>query len=75
MHGTAEIIEEAILLPVEERYKVVESLLQTLNPHNEAIDNLWRKESLCRLDAVRKGTMATIDGESVFADIHARYGK
>ncbi len=74
-HGTAKIIEDAISLPVEERFKVVESLLQTLNPHDDAVDALWKKESIRRLEAVRSGAMPSHDGEAVLAEIRAKYGK
>ena len=75
MHGTAEIIEEATSLPVEERLKVVESLLHTLNPHNDAVDALWKKESIRRLEALRSGAMPSYDGAAVLAEIRAKYGK
>ena len=75
MHGKLEIIEEATSLPVEERVQVVESLLRSLNPPDEVIDEYWRKESLSRLAAVHRGEMATVDGETVFAEIRARYGQ
>ncbi len=73
MHGTAEIIDEAVSLPIEERMHVIESLLRSVNPTDSAIDELWADEAVRRLDSVKDGSMNTVDGESVFDKIRKRY--
>ena len=73
MHGTAEIIEEAQMLPVEDRVRIVDSLLRTLNAPNRDIDAAWGTEAQGRLASVRDGSLLTKDGNTVFKEIKARY--
>lgn len=69
------LLDEAISLPVEERAHLVDCLLQTLNPPDEAHTAAWAAVARRRLDELRSGKVAAVAGEEVFARIRQRYGK
>jgi len=71
--STSDIIEEVNSLPVEERLRVVDSLLRSLNPPDADIDAQWATVAKQRLEEVRSGEVQTIPGEDVFAEIRARF--
>ena len=75
MYGMKKIIEEAEALPVEERAKVIDVLLRTLNPVSDDIDAEWIKVARRRLAELRSGRVTTIPGEKVFAKIRERFEK
>jgi putative addiction module component (TIGR02574 family) len=75
MHGIKEIIQEAESLPVEERAKVIDALLRTLNPPSAEIDSEWIKVSKRRLEELRSGSVKAVPGDDVFAKIRERFTK
>jgi len=72
---TNELIAEAVSLPVEERARVVENLLSSLNPPDQAVDAAWASVARHRLDELRSGRVEAIPGEVVFERIRQRYSK
>ncbi len=75
MHGMKEIIEEAESLPVEERAKVIDSLLRSLNPMSEEIDREWIEISKRRLAELRSGAVKPVPGNEVLTKIRERFEK
>ncbi|MBM3137642.1 MAG: addiction module protein [Chloroflexi bacterium] len=75
MHGTKEIIQEAVALPVEERVIVVDSILRTLNPPNPDIDKVWIGVAKRRLAELRSGRVRSVPGDHVFARIRERFAR
>ncbi len=69
MIKTNELIAEAMSLPVEVRTLLVNKLLESLNPPNKEIDELWAKEAEKRVEDIRTGKVKTIPGEEVFKKI------
>ncbi len=69
MIKTNELISEAMSLPVEVRTLLVNKLLESLNPPNKEIDELWAKEAEKRVEDIRTGKVKTIPGEEVFKKI------
>ena len=61
-----EIINEALTLKPQERYKIIENLVQSLNQPNPEIDKLWIEESTKRVQAIKNGTLKTVSYEDVF---------
>ena len=61
-----EIIQQAIDLTPQERYLVIESLVQSLNEPDKNIETLWIEESQKRLKAYNNGTLKTVSFEEVF---------
>ena len=55
MYGMKKIIEEAEALPVEERAKVIDVLLRTLNPVSDDIDAECIMVARRRLAELRSG--------------------
>jgi len=72
---TAELIDEVASLPVEERTRVVDTLLRSLNAPESAIDAAWAEVAQRRLDELRAGRVDAIPGEVVFERIRQRYEK
>ncbi len=73
MPGSEDVIREAELLPIDERLKVVDSLLRSLNPPDPDIDRLWIVEARRRLDEVRSGVAQPIDGAQVMQKLRERF--
>lgn len=72
---TSELIAEAVSLPVEERTRVVENLLSSLNPPEQEVDAAWVSVARRRLDELRSGRVEAVPGEVVFERIRQRYEK
>ncbi len=72
MIKTNELISEAISLPVEVRTLLVNKLLESLNPPDIEIDELWAKEAEKRVEDIRTGKVKTIPGEEVFKKIRKK---
>jgi putative addiction module component (TIGR02574 family) len=64
---TQEIIDRALELPVEEKARIVDELLSSLNEPDEAIDALWRKEVEDRIEAYNSGKLRSVSLEEVLA--------
>ncbi len=64
---TASIAEEADRLPAADRIKLVEHLLDTLNPSNREIDAAWVEESERRLDSYLRGDATERDAKDVLS--------
>ena len=72
---TSELIAEAVSLPVEERARVIENLLSTMNPPDAEVDAAWAKTAQHRLDELRSGKIKAVPGETVFERIRQLYAK
>ncbi|MDP2056241.1 MAG: addiction module protein, partial [Thiobacillus sp.] len=69
------MIDEVVSLPVEERARVVDTLLRSLNAPESAIDAAWMEVAQRRLDELRAGRVEAVPGEAVFERIRQRYEK
>jgi putative addiction module component (TIGR02574 family) len=72
---TSELIDEATSRPVEDRIKVVDALLQSLNTPKTEIDEAWSDVIQKRRVEVESGTVETISAEAVFSKIRQRQQK
>jgi putative addiction module component (TIGR02574 family) len=72
MIKTEDLFDEAISLPVEVRTQLVDKLLQSLNPTQTEIDNIWAKEAENRVEEIRTGKVKTVSGKQVFEKIRNR---
>jgi len=70
---TADLIAEAISLPVEERARVVDSLLKSLNPPETVIDTEWAAVARRRLEELRTGEVVAVPGDEVFRKIWNKF--
>ena len=64
--SNAEILKEALQLTPQERYIVVENLLESLDKPDERVDNIWADEAEKRLQNYRENKVETIPFEEVF---------
>ena len=75
MPDVKDIARDAESLPVEERAKLVDSLLRSLNPTDAAIDKKWLAVAKQRLEELRSGKVKPVPADVVFADVEKRFGK
>ena len=71
---TSELIDEAVSLPLEERAKVVDSLLLSMNAPDQEATSAWLARARRRLAELRDGSVAPVPGEQIFERIRKRYG-
>ena len=70
--NTTDLIAEASSLPLEERARLVDSLLQTLNPVDASTTAAWLVVARRRLDEMRSGRVEPIPGDVVFEKARRR---
>lgn len=63
-----DVLEQALKLPSNERFIVLEGLLKSLDVPDPEIDQIWSEEAEKRLAAYRNGDLRGIPIEEVFAD-------
>ena len=74
MSATIEqITHQALTLPETERAHLAQTLLQSLEPAEEGVEQAWDVEVGQRLERVRLGTAQGKPAEEVFRDIRARH--
>jgi len=71
--NTKKLIDAAVLLPVEERALIVDSLLRSLNQPETEIDKKWAAVAQRRLSAMRSGVVEAVSGQKVFDKIWKRF--
>ena len=65
-----QVLEQALSLPPEERLKVAELLLSSLDSAaQQRIDSLWAAEAEVRLDALDRGEIQTLSARDVFDEV------
>ncbi len=72
---THALMDEIISLPVEERARMAEALLQSLNPQDDAITAAWLSVARRRRNEVASGHVQTIPAEQVFERIRQRHAR
>lgn len=70
--NATDLIAEAALLPLEERARLVDSLLQTLNPVDESTTAAWLAVARRRLDDLSSRRVDAIPGDAVFEKVRRR---
>ncbi|MFP3960184.1 MAG: addiction module protein [Spirochaetaceae bacterium] len=71
--NTRDLIDEAYSLPVEERVRLVESLLQSLNKPETELDEKWTAVARRRLQELRNGSVEAVPGKEVFEKVWQRF--
>ena len=69
------LIDEVLSLPVDERARIANTLLESLNVPNPAIDKKWAEVAKRRLKELRSGKVKPIPGEEVFERVQKRFSK
>jgi putative addiction module component (TIGR02574 family) len=73
--NTTDLINEAASLPIEERARLVDSLLQTLNPVDDSVAATWLATARRRLDDLDAGRVKAVPGDEVFDRVRRRLGQ
>jgi putative addiction module component (TIGR02574 family) len=68
--NSTELMNEAASLPLEERARLVDSLLQTL----ETVAAAWLATARRRLGELDSGRVAAVPGDEVFEKVRRRLG-
>ena len=66
--SSKEILEQALSLKPEDRFMIVEGLIESLDHPDQKIDEIWAKEAEKRLDAYRKGDLEGVPMDEIFQD-------
>ena len=69
----AQLTREARTLPDTERAHLAQTLLQSLKPAEEGVEQAWSLEVGHRLERVRQGTAQGRPADEVCHDIRARH--
>lgn len=72
---TQELIDQATSLPVDERARVADALLKSLNGPESEVDAKWAALTRHRLDELRSGVVSAVPGKVVFEKIWKRTPK
>jgi putative addiction module component (TIGR02574 family) len=70
---TEDLLREIESLPVEERARVADSVLKSLNPPESEIDKKWAEVAKRRLGEIKSGSVKLVSGEDVFEEIWKRF--
>ena len=65
----AELSAQARALPPEERARLAEELLASLDPHDAEVEAAWNEELRRRIDEVERGTVQLIPADRAFAQV------
>ena len=65
----SELAERAKSLPAEQRARLAEQILSTLDPQDDSVEQAWDKEIRKRIEEIESGLETTIPGEQVFAEV------
>ncbi len=64
-----ELTERAKALPPEERARLAEELLATLDPSEDGVEAAWDDEIRKRIDEVENGTVQLVPADEAFAQV------
>lgn len=70
-----ELSAQAKALPAEDRARLAEELLASLDPQHSAVDAAWDEELRRRIDEVERGTVELIPGDQALARVRRAIGK
>ena len=66
------LLDQVLMLPVNDRAALVESLIFSLDKPDPSLDAQWLKETENRLTAYCAGRLAAVDEDQVFAELGKR---
>jgi len=71
----AELSAQAKALPPEERARLAEELLASLDPHETEVEAAWDEELRRRIDEVERGAVQLVPADQVFAQVRRALGR
>ena len=70
-NDTQKILQEALLLPPDQRTILIDQLVASLTQIDSPLDQLWTEEAQRRLDAYHAGQKQSFPAEQVFEELSA----
>lgn len=70
----AKFLDTAESLPIEMRIAIVDRLLESIQPTNDEIDNLWISEAEKRSEEIRSGKVEPIPGDVFLRNARKKLG-
>jgi len=67
-----QLFDEIDILPIDLKTKIVDKILNSINPTNKLIDDLWIKEVQNRKNDIENKNINLIEGDEVFKKISKR---
>jgi hypothetical protein len=64
-----QLFDEIDILPIDLKTKIVDKILNSINPVNKSIDDLWIQEVNQRKNEIESGNVKLVDGDEVFKKI------
>ena len=75
MEKIKDIMDIADTLPIDLKTKLIDRLLNSLQPSPAEIEKMWAEESEKRVSELDSGKVKPIPGDIVFNEIHQRLSK
>ena len=66
--GSKELLSKVLALDPQERFVIIEGLLESLDAPKQTIDNIWADEAQKRLKAYREGRLEAVPMEEIFTE-------
>lgn len=67
-----QLFDEIDVLPIDLKTKTVDKILNSINPIDKSIDDLWIKEVNKRKDEIESSKVTLVSGDEVFRKIANR---
>ncbi len=68
-----QLFDEIEVLPIDLKTKIVDKILNSINPTDKSIDDLWIQEVNKRKNEIESGSVKLVDGDEVFKKISQRF--
>jgi putative addiction module component (TIGR02574 family) len=62
------LLEKALMLKPQDRFTLIEGLIQSLDEPNKEIDQIWAEEAEKRLKAYRDGKLKGVPYKEIFGE-------
>ncbi len=67
-----QLFDEIDVLPIDIKTKIVDKILNSINPIDKSIDDLWIKDVNKRKDEIESSKVTLVSGDEVFKKIANR---
>ena len=68
----SELLKRALALPTDERAALAHTLLDSLEPNNESVEEAWDREVFNRIESLKAGRAVTVSWEELHRELLAR---
>ncbi len=68
MEKSKSLLEKALMLKPQDRFTIIEGLIQSLDEPNKEIEQIWAEEAEKRLKAYRDGKLKGVPYKEIFGE-------